>query len=54
MWRDDSVSPTPSVGMQMQATAGVFEYAGNLNSIKFISVSATTVLGASFYKIEGS
>jgi hypothetical protein len=47
-WRDDSTSPTASVGMPL--AAGVpLQYDGDLNKIKFIQQTASAKLNISYY-----
>lgn len=48
-WRDDGVDPTASIGMPVSAGA-FFAYDGDLNSIKFIEVSAGAKLNVSYYR----
>ena len=47
-WRDDGTAPTASVGMILIQN-NVLSYDGDLNSIKFIQVSAGAKLNVSYY-----
>ena len=47
-WRDDSVSPTATVGMTIPAN-GELDYCGDMSKIQFIASSGTPILDVSIY-----
>jgi hypothetical protein len=48
-WRDDGTNPTSTAGYLLKAGEEL-PYDGNLNSLKFIRVSADATLDASYYR----
>jgi hypothetical protein len=54
-WRDDATNPNVTNGMPMAVTSPppYFEYSGNLSQIRFVGITGTVAVDASFYQTVG-
>jgi hypothetical protein len=52
-WRDDGGTLTVSTGVLVQPTVSPFEYSGSLGAIRFLGVTGTVQIDASFYHAVG-
>jgi len=47
-WRDDSVNPTPTVGMPLSA-GQAFPYSGDPHALRFVAQTGSAILNITYY-----